>query len=255
MSVRRRPLIGLSADCKLLDGRRYHTLGDKYARAVAEAAGGTPLVLPAMVEQMDLDAVLAVLDGVVLTGSPSNVHPSRYGQPPAESAEPYDEARDGLTFGLLSATLERGVPLLAICRGFQELNVALGGTLHANLHEQPGCFDHRAPRSDDIDVRYGARHSVRLRSGGVLQGVLGAEQVEVNSLHRQGVDRLAERLLVEATADDGTIEAVSVRDSRGFALGVQWHPEYRVLDNDVSRRLFEAFGKAVATRARTRVSG
>ena len=252
MNRRTTPLVGLSADCKLLAGRAYHTLGDKYARAVAEASGATPLVLPAMGAHVDVTAVLGALDGIVLTGSPSNVHPTRYGQSPSAVAEPYDEARDGLTFALIEAALQAAVPLFGICRGFQEMNVALGGTLHACLHEQPERDDHRARVSDDVDVRYGPAHPLQLRRGGVLHALLDTDEVVVNSLHHQGVDRLAERLRVEAVAADGTVEAVSVSDAAGFALAVQWHPEHRVLENPVSMALFGAFGDAARERARRR---
>ncbi|MCA8967626.1 MAG: gamma-glutamyl-gamma-aminobutyrate hydrolase family protein, partial [Planctomycetes bacterium] len=186
------------------------------------------------------------------TGSPSNVHPSRYGVAATPAAEPYDEARDGMTFALMRRAIERGVPLFAICRGFQELNVAWGGTLHARLHEQPGRVDHRMPRSDDADVRYGPAHALHVTAGGLLYGWLGSVQIEVNSLHGQGVDRLGDGLEVEGRAPDGTIEAFSVADSPGFVFAVQWHPEYRALDNAVSRVLFGRFGEAVAARAAAR---
>ena len=252
MTTRRRPLVGLPADCKSLDGRPVHTLGDKYARAVAQAAGAVPVVLPALGADLDLAALLDSLDGVVLTGSVSNVHPSRYGAGASDAAEPYDLARDDLTFPLIEAVLAAGVPLFAICRGMQELNVALGGTLHARLHEQPGRLDHRAPASDDPDVRYGAAHALQVREGGLLHGLLEVTEVQVNSIHGQGIDRLADGLAVEGEAPDGTIEAVSVPGAHGFALGVQWHPEYRATDNSVSVTLFRAFGDAAAERAASR---
>lgn len=252
MTQARRPLVGLSADCKSIDGRPVHTLGDKYARAVAQAAGAVPLVLPALGEDLDIPALLAGLDGVVLTGSPSNVHPARYGAAASAVAEPYDTARDSITFPLIAAVLAAGMPLLAICRGCQELNVALGGSLHTRLHELPGRLDHRAPASDDPDVRYGPVHALAIREGGRLHALLGTTEVQVNSIHSQGIDRLAERLVIEGEAPDGTIEAVSVRDAPGFALGVQWHPEYRAIDNPVSMKLFTAFGEAAAEHARRR---
>ncbi len=247
------PLIGVTADWKLLDGRPFHVVGDKYARAVSLAAGGIPLLIPALGPLHDPRDLFHHMDGLVLTGSPSNVHPSRYGTPPSKEAEPYDEERDATTMPLIRAALAADMPLLAICRGMQELNVALGGTLHARVHEVAGRDDHRKPNDDDPDVQYGPRHSIRLRPGGAFESILGQPEIQVNSLHWQAIDRLAEGLDVEAEAPDGTIEAVSVRGAR-FALGVQWHPEYKVQANALSVRLYEAFGAAVRERAFARAA-
>lgn len=239
-----KPLIGLPACSKPIGDQTYHTIGDKYVRAVAEASEAVPLVFPALAELSDPAAILAGLDGVVLTGSPSNVHPTRYGQAPSPEAEPYDEARDATTLPLIRAALEQGIPLLAICRGFQELNVALGGTLHARVHEIPGRMDHRRPQHEDLDVQYGPRHSVSFIVGGAFEAIAGSREIEINSLHWQAIDRPAAGLVVEGSAPDGTPEAVRVKDAKVFALGVQWHPEYKPLQNDFSTRLFRAFGEA-----------
>lgn len=238
------PLIGLPACVKQIGDQSYHTIGDKYVRAVAEAAQGVPLVFPALAEASDPAAILDGLDGLVLTGSPSNVHPERYGQRPSEEAEPYDLARDATTLPMIHAAIERGIPLLAICRGFQELNVALGGTLHARVHEQPGRMDHRRPKHDDLDVQYGPRHKVTFVEGGSFAAIAGSREIQVNSLHWQAIDQTAPGLVVEGLADDGTVEAVRVQNTSSFALGVQWHPEYKALGNDFSTRLFQAFGAA-----------
>lgn len=246
------PIVGLPADAKRIDGHDFHVVGDKYARAVAVAAHAVPLLIPVFADLLREEEILGAVDGLLLTGSRSNVHPTHYGAAAHPHAEPYDEARDALTLPIIRAAIEQGVPLLAICRGFQELNVALGGTLHARVHEQPGRTDHRRPESDDPDVQYGARHLVRFTPGGVFARLAGRDEWLVNSLHWQAVDTLAPRLEVQAVAEDGTIEAVSVRDAPGFALGVQWHPEYRVLDDALSRSLFGAFGEAVRRRAATR---
>jgi putative glutamine amidotransferase len=243
------PLIAVSACLKTLGGHPTHTVGEKYLTAITAGAGGTPVIVPALGDALDLRALLNRIDGLVLTGSLSNVHPSRYGAEPHPAAEPYDEARDATTFPLIRAALEQGVPLLAICRGFQELNVALGGTLHAEVHALEGRADHRAPQEEDLDLRYGPRHPVKFVPGGAFERIAGAGAVWVNSLHRQGIDRLAPGLVAEGHAPDGTIEAVRVADAPALALGVQWHPEYKAAANPFSMKLYRAFGEAARRRA------
>lgn len=249
------PVIGVPACIRAIQGNPFHSVQDKYLRAVVEAAGGMPLVIPAAGEAVDLRRLVALLDGLMLTGSPSNVHPTHYGRDPHPEAEPHDMERDATTLPLIRLALEAGLPLFAICRGFQELNVALGGTLHARVHELPGRRDHRRVKDDDLDVQYGPRHPIHLTPGGALERLLGSPEVVVNSLHGQGLDRIAERLAIEAVADDGTIEAVSVKDAPAFALGVQWHPEYKPLENPISVKLFSAFGDAARGRAQARAQG
>lgn len=243
-----KPLIGLPACVKPQGGQDYHTIGDKYVRAVALASEGIPVMVPSLGPLLDPHAIVERLDGLVLTGSPSNVHPSRYGHPATPEHEPHDEARDATTLPLIEAALDAGLPLFAICRGHQELNVVLGGTLHPRVHEMAGRIDHRRPQHDDLDVQYGKRHEIRLDPEGLLATITGSSEIEVNSLHWQAIDRLADGLAVEATAPDGTIEAVRVAGARGFALGVQWHPEYKVLDDPVSTAIFRAFGRAARER-------
>jgi putative glutamine amidotransferase len=245
----RRPLVGLTADLRTYNNSPMHVVGDKYARAVWEAAGCTPIIIPAMAESQEVHDMLDSLDGLVFTGSPSNVHPARYGQEPHEKAEPYDELRDAMTFPLIDAALEKGLPSLFICRGFQELNAALGGTLHPRLHEVEGRMDHRMPKHDDPDVRYGLRHAMTFTPGGIFAGIAGATEIEVNSLHGQGIDRPAPGIEIEGLAPDGTPEAVSIRGAKRLAIGVQWHPEYKPLQNDFSTRLFRAFSEAVHGKA------
>lgn len=230
----------------------YHTVGDKYLRAVAEAADGIPLTIPAFGDLLDLPDLVSRLDGLLLTGSPSNVEPGHYGAAASPEAEPHDPHRDATTLPLIRAAIDGGLPLLAICRGIQELNVALGGTLHARVHELPGRDDHRRPKHEDLDVQYGPRHEVRLNAGGAMARLAGSETLMVNSLHWQAIDRIAADLTVEAVALDGTIEAVAVRGAQAFALGVQWHPEYRPLDDAFSTRLFASFGAAARSRAASR---
>jgi putative glutamine amidotransferase len=246
------PLIALPACRMEKDGQDFHTIGDKYVRAVAEAAGGLPMMLPSLAGSIDIADVVRRVDGIVLTGSPSNVHPGEYARPADPKAEPHDRWRDSVTLPLIRAALDAGVPLFAICRGMQELNVALGGTLFARVHEIEGRMDHRAPTVDDLDVKYGVRHVVAVTPGGMLAALLGTDSIEVNSLHHQGVETVAPGLRVEGVADDGTVEAVSAPEAPGFVLGVQWHPEYKATESDISMALFQAFAAATRQRARLR---
>lgn len=242
-----RPLVGLSACSKRIDGASYHAIGDKYLRAVDEAAGLLPVVFPAFGEALEVDALLDGISGLVLTGSPSNVHPQRYEQAESDQHAPFDEARDGATLSLIPAALERGLPLFAICRGMQELNVALGGSLCPAVHQLPGHLDHRRPDDPDPDIQYGPRHPIEIDPDGLLATLLpeGDKPIEVNSLHHQAIDQLGSSLKVEARAPDGTIEAVRYGKGKSFVLGVQWHPEYKAVENPVSRALFSAFARAV----------
>ncbi len=231
----------------------FHVVGDKYVRAVAEAANTQPLMLPNLAELADPRLLLDQVDGLLMTGSPSNVHPSHYRRPDLEEpSKPHDEARDAVSLGLIRAALDRGLPLFCICRGFQELNVALGGSLFARLQEVEGRMDHRSPASGDMTVDYGPRHSLRV--AGWFEKLFGRPEIEINSLHHQGIETLAPGLVAEGWAPDGTIEAVRVADAKGFAVGVQWHPEYRVMENEDSVALFAAFGEAVAARRRVRLA-
>ena len=256
-----RPLIGVTA-CLKDNGRGgfQHAVGDKYVQAALQAAGGLPVLIPAIGPQLGdepamaaaLDRLLDALDGVLLTGSPSNVEPHHYAGEPSRAGTAHDPARDATTLPLIRHCLDRGVPLFAICRGAQEMNVALGGTLHQLVHEVDGRRDHRSPKSTDNDVNYGPAHDIDLVEDGVLHRLLGARRVSVNSLHAQGVDRLAPRAKLEAVAPDGQVEAFSVPDAPGFALALQWHPEYKALENPVSMKLFDAFAEACRQRASTR---
>ena len=248
----RQPLVGVTACLKSAEGRPIHTVGDKYLAAIVECAGATPVILPALGDRLDRAQLIRRLDGLVLTGSPSNVHPSRYGVAPSAAAEPYDEARDATTLPLIREATAAGLPLLAICRGFQEMNVAFGGSLTPALHDEPGRDDHRRPASDDADEQYGPRHPVTFAAGGVFERIAGRRTIQVNSLHRQGILRLAGDLDAEGTAPDGTVEAVAVRGAPALAVGVQWHPEYKASGNDFSRRLYAAFGAAARARAAAR---
>jgi len=246
------PLVAVSTDVRMFDNYTWHAAPQQYLEAALTGAGVFPLLVPSFGDRLDLDELLGSVDGVMVTGSKSNVHPSLYGGDASEANGPYDPGRDATTLPLIRKAIERGVPLLAICRGIQELNVALGGTLGTEIQERPGSLDHRAPVSDNQDERFGIRQKVSIKPGSCLAGVFGAGEIMVNSLHRQGVDRLGSRLQVEAVAEDGSIEAVSVKDSRAFAVGVQWHPEYWVKSDDNSLKIFRAFGDAARAHAQAK---
>jgi putative glutamine amidotransferase len=219
---------------------------DRYIRAVAGIADAVPLIIPGMPETQDIGHLIDVLDGIVLTGAQPNVHPGRYGAEPSPAYEPYDEGRDAVAIPLIRAAIEAGVALFGICRGFQEINVAFGGTLHPEIRDLAGRMNHRMPPGEtDAEVIYRLRHRVRLTPGGRFATLLESEDVTVNSLHGQGLLSEARRITVEGWAEDGTPEALVVAEAPGFALGVQWHAEYDADTDPVNRRLFEAFGAAL----------
>ena len=227
----------------------FHMVGEKYARAVLDAAGAAPLLIPSLADELGFDELLQRLDGLLFTGSPSNVEPHLYAGAPSAPGTLHDPARDATTLPLIRKAVRAGVPVFGICRGFQEMNVAFGGTLHQKLHEVPGYLDHRDDGSQPLEVQYGPAHDVTLEPGGVLRSLAASERIQVNSLHNQGIDRLGAELAVEARAPDGVIEAFRVRDAQRFALAVQWHPEWKVMSNPFSRALFAAFGQASRERA------
>lgn len=240
-----RPIIAIPADIRAFDGATWHAVQQQYVQAAVKAAGLTALIVPALEEDNDADAILDRVDGLLVSGSASNVHPSLYGKEARESDGPFDPARDATSLPLIRRAIDRAIPMLAICRGIQELNVALGGTLASEIQEQPGIWDHRKPQNVDRDTMYSIRQSVFVKEGSCIARVVGSGEVRVNSLHRQAIADTAPRLQVEALAEDGTIEAVSVIGARAFAVGVQWHPEYWAETDSPSRKLFVAFGDAV----------
>lgn len=253
MPVRDMPLVGIPTCLRKVNGRIFYGVNDKYPNAMIDAARCLPLLIPAVGSKVDVCTVLDRLDGVLLTGSPSNVHPSHYGAEPSHPEILHDQERDATTLPLIRDAIRRDLPILAICRGIQELNVALGGTLHQQVHELPGRLNHRS-RKDSSDGPYGPAHSVTLTAGGLLASLAGASEVMVNSLHSQGIDRLAPGLRVEAVAPDGQIEAVSLPEAR-FVVGVQWHPEYKAVDNPFSSALFSAFAEACGASSAGILSG
>jgi putative glutamine amidotransferase len=248
------PVIGLPADRRMIGAHPFHAVGEKYLRAVAEAAGCVPLLVPALGDLVSVDEVLDIVDGLVFTGSPSNVEPTHYSGTPSLPGTLHDAARDATTLPLIPVAVSRGIPVLGICRGFQEMNVAFGGTLHQRLHEVPGFLDHRDDESQPLEIQYGPAHDVVLEQGGLLRGLAGTDRIRVNSLHGQGVDRLSDRLAVEARAPAGVIEAFRVKSAPRFAVAVQWHPEWQAMSNDFSRALFAAFGAASRERLQERLS-
>jgi len=246
------PLIGIPADRRMVGDHAFHMVGEKYARAVLEAAGAAPLLIPALAEELRFEELLERLDGLVFTGSPSNVEPHHYQGTPSDPGTLHDPARDATTLPLIRKAVQVGVPVFGICRGFQEMNVAFGGTLHQKLHEVPGLLDHRDDEAQPLEVQYGPAHEVTLEPGGVLHALAAGDRIRVNSLHSQGIDRLGDGLAVEARAPDGVVEAFRVRAAARFALAVQWHPEWQVMSNPFSRALFAAFGRAAAERAQSK---
>ena len=251
----KRPVVGVIGSLHLTDNRfAAQRVGERNLNAVTDVAGAMPIMFAGTPEITVVDELLDLVDGVVLTGARANVHPTRFGAEPHARYEPYDERRDALALDLIQVCVERGVPVLGICRGFQEMNVAFGGSLHPEIRELPGRVNHRMPRLPNGEIHpdqefvFGDRHDVRLVPDGAFARIMGRDTIRVNSLHGQGILELGERVVVEGVAEDGTIEAIRIADAPGFALGVQWHAEYDPQTNPVNRALFQAFGEAVAAR-------
>jgi putative glutamine amidotransferase len=252
--ARKKPVVGVIGGGHLFEGKfTIQRVAERNMRALAETAGALPLMFAATPQITDLGALLEAVDGVLLTGARANVHPSRFGQEEAAAHEPYDRERDALALPLIEACVGRGLPLFGVCRGFQEMNVAFGGSLHPEIRELPGRMNHRAPRLPngqfaELEVMFADRHEVRLTPGGVFAKLFGCETIRVNSLHGQGILVPGKRIVVEGVADDDTIEAIRIADAPGFALGVQWHAEHDADRHPVNRKLFEAFGAALKRR-------
>lgn len=245
------PLVGLPTDRKQIGPHPFLAVGEKYVRAVVEGAAALPVLLPGLQPALPAAKLLEGLDGLLLTGSVSNIEPHHYSDEPSYEGNLHDPARDANTLALVPLALEMGLPVLAICRGFQEMNVALGGTLYQKVHEQPGFLDHRENLGDPLDKQYAPVHAVTFNPGGILAKVAGTPSAQVNSLHGQGVARLGRGLKVEAVAPDGLVEAFR-HEGPAFMLGVQWHPEWRVTENPFYLGIFKAFGDACRARAAQR---
>jgi putative glutamine amidotransferase len=248
---RKKPLIGVVSDRRLVKNHHFHMVGEKYLQALIVGAGvypvAMPVAMPSLSDGFDVLDILDRLHGLFLPGSPSNIAPEQYNGEAIRPGTWLDPERDEVALPLIPAAIRAGIPLFAVCRGFQEVNVAFGGTLHQHIHEVPGYRHHKENSDDSLDAQYGPVHEVNFVPDGLLAKVTNQQSTVVNSLHSQAVDRLADGLDVEATADDGLVEAFVVRDAPGFTLGIQWHPEWMVQDNDVSLSIFQAFGEACQT--------
>jgi putative glutamine amidotransferase len=244
--LRRKPLIGIPASVRLLEhAMEFHGTAGQYLRAVREHVGATVFTIPGLSDTANAMELLDSVNGVLLTGSFSNIHPSSYGESVATAEGFYDQNRDAVTLPLIRAALERAIPIFGICRGMQELNVALGGTLHQMLHEAPGKADHRANENLPLEAQFGPAHDIEIVTGGVLASLISDRRLAVNTAHAQGINRVAETLRVEAVSDDGTVEALSVKSARAFAVAVQFHPEWGTPHNPLYKALFAAFRSAV----------
>lgn len=239
-----RPLIGVVSDRRMQGPHPFHMVGEKYLQALADGSEAYPVALPSLAEGFDVLDIIHRLDGLFLTGSPSNLEPHHYMGDPSHPGTWHDPERDLAALALIPAAIRVGMPLMAVCRGFQEVNVSFGGSLHQRVHELPEYRTHKENEEDPLDVQYGPSHEVTFTRGGLLERITGKNGVIVNSLHAQGVDRLGDELVVEAVAEDGLIEAFTVENAPGFTLGVQWHPEWKVMENEDSLAIFNAFGKA-----------
>jgi len=249
-----KPLVGVTADTAEIGMHPGHVVGDKYLRAVVGAAAATAVIVPALGADQSSTDLIAAFDGLLFTGSASNIEPHRYGGAPGEAGVLHDPARDATTLPLMRAAIAAGVPVLAICRGFQEMNVVYGGTLHQRVHEVDGHDDHRENKADPLELQYGPAHRIEFVEDGLLHRLIGDRTpMFVNSLHTQGIDTLAPGLIAEAFAQDGLIEAIRPADARVFALGVQWHPEWKHADDPLSSAIFRAFGAACRERCAQRV--
>jgi len=240
----KRPLIGVISDRRMLGEHPFHMVGEKYLQALADGADANPVALPSLAGGFDVLDIIERLDGLFLTGSPSNMEPHHYLGDPSEPGTWHDPERDLAALALIPAVIRVAMPLFAVCRGFQEVNVSFGGTLHQLVHEVPGYRVHQENPEDPLDIQYGPSHEVEFVEGGLLHKITGQKGAVVNSLHAQAVDSLGDELEVEARAEDGLVEAFTVSDAPGFTLGVQWHPESKVLENPVSEAIFRAFGDA-----------
>ncbi|MCA0870140.1 gamma-glutamyl-gamma-aminobutyrate hydrolase family protein [Seohaeicola saemankumensis] len=241
-----RPVVGIISNSHLInDQYPTHAGGTMNSDAISGVAGCIPLLIPADPRFVAVDELLEVCDGFLLTGGRPNVHPEEYGEPATEAHGAFDRARDAITLPLVRACVERGQPFLGICRGFQEVNVALGGTLYPEIRDLPGRMNHRMPPDGTMEEKFALRHEVTLSEGGVFHRLFGASRVMTNTLHGQGIKQPGARIVIDGHAPDGTPEAIYVSDAPGFTLAVQWHPEWDAANDPVSRPLFTAFGEAV----------
>lgn len=241
-----RPVVGIISNAHILNETyNVQAVGTMNIEAVAKVTGALPLIVPASPLVGDIDELIDTFDGFVFTGGRPNVHPKFYGHEPTEAHGQFDTDRDELTLPLIRRCVERSVPILGICRGFQEFNVAFGGTLHPEIRDLPGRMNHRMPPDGTLEEKFEHRHTVALTPDGVFAKIFGSDEILVNSLHGQGICEAGARVIVEGYAPDGTPEAIHIKDAPGFAIGVQWHPEWNAEHDEVSKPLFEAFGTAL----------
>ena len=247
-----KPVVGVIGNHYRIDDRfNTQLVGESNLQAITDVAGALPLMFAGAPGITDIGALLDAVDGILLTGARANVHPTQFDTEPNPAYEPYDQNRDELALELTRICVERGVPLFGICRGMQEMNVAFGGSLHPEIRDIPGRMNHRMPRLDtgevhpDPEVVFADRHDVQLKPDGEFAKIYGKELIRVNSLHGQGVLKQGDRVIIEGVAEDTTVEAISIVDAPGFALGVQWHAEYDPQTNPINRALFEEFGRAL----------
>lgn len=251
-----RPVIGIIANNHLLnDDFPVFVDGAMNARAVADAAGGLPLIIPADPATVRTADLMATCDGFLFTGGRPNVHPAEYGEDPTPAHGEFDRARDAVALPLIRACVEAGLPIMGVCRGFQEVNVAMGGSLYPEIRDLPGRMNHRMPPEGTLEERFALRHRITFTEGGPFHRLIGTREVMTNSLHGQGIKQPGARIIVDGTAPDGTPEAIYVRDAPGFTMSVQWHPEWNAANDPVSRPLFAAFGRAAAEFAARRQRG
>ncbi len=248
-----KPVVGVIGNARVLDERfNVQMTGMNNFHALHDVAGALPLMFAADTRATDIGALLETVDGILLTGARANVHPECFDTEPSESYEPYDRERDDIALPLIRECVDQGIPLLGICRGFQEMNVAFGGTLHPEIRDVPGRMNHRMPRLEngevhpDMEVVFADRHDVDLTPGGVFESLYGCGKIRVNSLHGQAILECGERVVVEGVAEDETIEAIQIAQAPGFALGVQWHAEYRSTEKPANHVVIKAFGEALA---------
>lgn len=242
----KRPIVGVIGSSYLVDDTYpVQFAGVSNLDAIAAVTGALPLIFPTSAGLVDVDALCDQFDGILLTGARANIHPSEYGHAETPAHGTFDRDRDAVALPLIRACVERGIPILGICRGFQEFNVAFGGTLHPEIRDLDGRMNHRMPPDGTQEEKFAMRHDVTLTKGGKFAQIFGSDTITTNSLHGQGIEDAGARIVVEGHATDGTPEAIHVKDASNFAMAVQWHPEWRANHDSVSKPLFQAFGRAM----------
>jgi putative glutamine amidotransferase len=246
-NIQKKPLVGVVCDVQFIDPHNFHAAGDKYLRALSQAADVIPVLIPALFDDQSVEQWVSRLDGIFLTGAYSMVDPTQYSEAKIDKDYGYDPKRDQTSFELIRSAIAADIPLLGVCRGLQDINVAHGGSLYQAVQEHEGLNDHREDKTATLEAQYSDAHSVELTGGGQLQQIYHSDRIQVNSLHSQGINRVGDGLVVEAQAEDGLVEAIRV-EAMTFGLAVQWHPEWKVTENIIQKQLFEAFGDACRTR-------